>query len=87
MGAGRAMFVGDGAATYRDLIAAALGARRPRRRSATPALAGTIARLAAAAHAAGDRPGPHAIRPIYVRRPDAVLARQSRQESAGAHAD
>ena len=87
MGAGPTVFIGDGAATYRDLIVAALGADARVADPAAPMLAGTIARLATAAYAAGDRPGPHAIRPIYVRRPDAVLARQSRQESTGAHAE
>ena len=85
--AGRTLFIGDGAVTYRELIVGALAADARIADPATPTLAGTIARLATTALMAGDRPGPHAIRPIYVRRPDAVLARQSRQESAGAHAD
>jgi len=86
-GVGPTLFIGDGAATYRDLIVAALGADARVADPAAPTLAGTIASMAAAMYAAGDRPEPHAIRPIYVRRPDAVLARQSRQESAGAHAE
>jgi hypothetical protein len=35
-----------------------------------------MAALAAAALARGERPLPHAIRPLYVRRSDAELARE-----------
>ena len=66
-------FSGDGAIRYASLIRETLGARArvPER---APALAGTIGRLA------GQEPGravlPHAIVPIYVRRPDAEIARE-----------
>ena len=79
--------IGSGAASYRDLIEGAMGAGARVADPPAPALAGMIARLARATYLAGHRPGPHAIRPIYVRRPDAVLARLARQESTGAHAD
>jgi len=87
MGPGPTLFVGDGASAYRHLIVAARGAEARVADPASPPLAGTIARLAAAVYAEGQRPEPHAIQPIYVRRPDAVLARASRQPSLGAHAE
>jgi tRNA threonylcarbamoyladenosine biosynthesis protein TsaB len=69
-------FVGDGAATYRDLISRTLGDRARVPDPAAPLLAAVIARLATeVANAGGHLPPPHAIRPIYVRRPDAELAR------------
>jgi tRNA threonylcarbamoyladenosine biosynthesis protein TsaB len=60
-------FIGDGAVRYRD--------RLPRVVEPTPLLAGTIATLARTRANAGELPPPHAIRPLYVRRPDAELAR------------
>ena len=71
------LFIGDGAGTYAPLIRATL----PQARIAEPALpllAATIARLALEEARAGHRPPPHAIRPLYVRRPDAELARDVR---------
>jgi tRNA threonylcarbamoyladenosine biosynthesis protein TsaB len=65
-----ATFIGDGAVRYRD--------RLPRVIEPTPLLAGAIATLAHARAAAGELPPPHAIRPLYVRRPDAELARDRR---------
>jgi subtilisin family serine protease len=43
-----------------------------------PLLAGTLAILATDAARAGHTPPPHAIRPLYVRRTDAELARDAR---------
>lgn len=71
------IFVGDGAATYQDLIRTALGGHARFADPMSPLLAGTIAALAAEAAMEGQRPPPHAIRPIYVRRPDAELAREA----------
>ena len=69
-------FIGDAAGTYRDLIRRTLGDRARIADPASPLLAGLIARLATAAAARGHGlPAPHAIRPLYVRRPDAELAR------------
>jgi tRNA threonylcarbamoyladenosine biosynthesis protein TsaB len=69
------VFVGDGALRYRDLIAAGLGSRAAIV-DPTPPLAPVAARYAAA-HA--DRAVlPHAVVPIYVRRPDAELAKDRR---------
>lgn len=63
-------FIGDGAVRYRDRLP---GVVEP-----TPLLAVAIATLAHARAMAGERPAPHAIRPLYVRRPDAELARDRR---------
>ncbi|MBI4264309.1 MAG: hypothetical protein HY657_08030 [Acidobacteria bacterium] len=73
------MFIGDGAAAYRDLILSMLGADARMADPAAPLLAGTIARLATDAARAGHRPPPHAIRPLYVRRPDAERDRAARR--------
>ena len=68
-------FIGDGAAAYREQILDAAGMDARLADLLTPPLAGTLARLAAAA---GERPAPHAIRPLYVRRPDPELTRDAR---------
>jgi tRNA threonylcarbamoyladenosine biosynthesis protein TsaB len=69
-------FIGDAAATYRDLIVAALGMRASIADPATPLLAGAIATLAYADAQRGELPPPDAIRPLYVRRPDVELVRE-----------
>ena len=66
-------FVGDGAVKYREVIVEAFGARatfvdRP------ISLAAAAARIAALEPYRGVPP--HALVPVYVRRPDAVLARE-----------
>ena len=71
----RIVFAGDGAATYAGRIHAALGDAAAIIKPAAPLLAGTVARLAEQAVRSGHRPPPEAIRPLYVRRPDAELAR------------
>ena len=72
-------FIGDGADTYRDLIRHTLGDRARVAEPASPLLAGVIAQLAAELASTGAHlPPPHAIRPLYVRRPDAELARAPR---------
>jgi tRNA threonylcarbamoyladenosine biosynthesis protein TsaB len=68
-------FIGDGAQTFRAEIATALGDRARFATPLTPLLAGAIATLATADAQRGHRPPPHAVRPLYVRRPDAELAR------------
>ena len=69
---------GDGVARYHDLLVTRLGDRfRPV--EPLPPLAPTIARIAAREAAAGRTVAPHAIRPIYVRRPDAELARDRKR--------
>jgi tRNA threonylcarbamoyladenosine biosynthesis protein TsaB len=70
------LFTGDGAALYQELIRATLGNAAWFTDPVAPLLAGAIATLADEVFRAGQRPPPHAIRPIYVRRSDAELARQ-----------
>jgi tRNA threonylcarbamoyladenosine biosynthesis protein TsaB len=67
-------FIGDGAETYRDLIVSRLGGAARIADPTAPPLAGVIAVLATIEYTKGHRPPPHAIRPLYVRRPDAELA-------------
>ena len=68
-GAGMAV-VGDGALRYREVFAAIPGVTV----APTPGtLAGAAARLAAESPESAS--APHALRPIYIRRPDAELAR------------
>lgn len=69
-------FVGDGAEHYRHVIGALLGDRAEV--LPTPLLAGAVGRLAFSRARHGQAPLPHAIRPLYVRRPDAELARDRR---------
>ena len=74
-GAGPTLFTGDGAAMYEDAIRAALGQRARFTEPTAPSLAGAMAALAKQEFRKGLRPLPHAIRPLYVRRSDAELAR------------
>jgi tRNA threonylcarbamoyladenosine biosynthesis protein TsaB len=69
------LFTGDGAALYRSAISAALGNRAQFTEPVAPLLAGAMATLAGREFRTGLRPLPHAIRPLYVRRSDAELAR------------
>lgn len=66
--------VGDAAAGTEALWSAA-GARSVATCPAAP-LAGVMARIGAQRAAGGDPGRPHAVRPIYVRRPDAEVARE-----------
>jgi len=75
----RTVFIGDGAAAYREIIMSTLGGRAQFSDPLVPLLASTIAQLAAPRLRAGDRPSPDAIRPLYVRRPDAEIARDARR--------
>jgi tRNA threonylcarbamoyladenosine biosynthesis protein TsaB len=81
-GIDRVRFVGDGAVRYRALIADRLAERQDcvRIDTVAPALAGVIGRIAAADP--GRAVGPHALVPLYVRRPDVELARERRQPPA-----
>lgn len=76
---GTVLLVGDGAALHHDLIEERLGPRAIFAASLQPRLAPTIARAAAARAAAGERPLPDAIAPLYVRRPDVERARDARR--------
>ena len=78
----RVYVIGDGVAATRRILAARLGPRASLD-AAPPPLAPTMARIAFERRAHGA--APHAVRPLYVRRPDAVLARaRSRGGDAGA---
>jgi tRNA threonylcarbamoyladenosine biosynthesis protein TsaB len=68
--------VGDGAVRYRHVLSAV--PRGPVEIIEPPLLAPVLAVLAGRRAAAGERPLPHAIRPVYIRRPDAELARDRR---------
>lgn len=72
----RVIFTGEGASTYRERIESLLGERALV--VAPPPLAATIGRLAIVEEAEGRAGPPHAVRPLYVRRPDAELARDGR---------
>ena len=68
------VIVGDGAVMYRDVIARAF----PRTRvEGAPPLAGTVGRMAVARAQAGNSVDPAGVQPLYVRRPDAELARDA----------
>ena len=72
------LFIGDGAAAYADLISQTLSGHARFAEPMTPVLAGTIAVMANDAAQRGLRPAPDDVRPLYVRRPDAELARDAR---------
>jgi tRNA threonylcarbamoyladenosine biosynthesis protein TsaB len=74
------LFIGDGAATYREMILTRLGNAARIAEPASPPLSGIIAMLATIQYRNGHLPPPHAIRPLYVRRSDAELARQRNAE-------
>jgi hypothetical protein len=74
-GGQRFRFIGDGALRYVDTITAALGPRA-QIDPVVPHLATWIGRIAVESR---DRAvAPHAVAPIYVRRPDAEIARDRR---------
>ena len=65
------IYVGDGAFLYRDLLAAGAVV------ISAPPLAETIAQLALPKARAGETVDPAAVQPLYVRRPDAEVARDA----------
>jgi tRNA threonylcarbamoyladenosine biosynthesis protein TsaB len=71
-------FIGDAVPVYADLIRRVLGDRALLEEPPAPALAATIAHIATRTARAGTRPDPDDIRPLYIRRPDAELARDAR---------
>lgn len=71
---GRITLVGDGARAYRGI--AEKYAHRVVVHDEVPPLAREIARMAAERASDGATIGPSAIQPIYIRRPDAELARE-----------
>jgi tRNA threonylcarbamoyladenosine biosynthesis protein TsaB len=70
------VFAGDGAIAYRDVIQDVMGAAVL---SDLPPLAPSIAHLAVAFERQHGPSTPDAIRPIYIRRPDAELARDRKK--------
>ena len=77
-----AWVVGDAVAASRPLLDGRLAAGS-RQFAETPLLAGVMAAMAAQAPWRGRAGAPHALRPVYVRRPDAELARERRQLASG----
>ena len=76
--AGRTVaFGGDGIASSRSLLEARFGERAVLSDRLLP-LAPILARLAAECADRGETMTPHAIQPVYVRRPDAEIARDRR---------
>jgi tRNA threonylcarbamoyladenosine biosynthesis protein TsaB len=75
----RVRFTGGGALRYRDVIRERLGAQAAID-DTVPPMAGAIGRIATAGPDRAVRP--HAVVPLYVRRPDVELARDRRQAAA-----
>jgi tRNA threonylcarbamoyladenosine biosynthesis protein TsaB len=78
---GDVLFVGNGCDAHRARLTAWTGGSARLAAVMQPALAETIARLAGARVAGGERPSPDAIAALYVRRPDPELVRDARQPS------
>jgi hypothetical protein len=72
------LFTGDGAELFETRIRAILGPAARFTSPIAPPLAAAVATLAAARFGAGERPVPHAIQPVYVRRSDAEIAADKR---------
>jgi tRNA threonylcarbamoyladenosine biosynthesis protein TsaB len=79
---GTLLFVGDGALRYRDRIGLALQSRATVVPTVPPT-APAVASLALRAAACGEAGLPDSVRPLYVRRPDAELARDDRARRSG----
>ena len=71
------LFIGDGARAYQEKVLQHLG-RHALAENPAPLLAGTIAVIAGDIASTGAYAPPHAVRPMYVRRTDAELARDAR---------
>jgi len=70
------VFVGDGATIYKDVIDRIASPQA--RIVEAPLLAGAIGRMAVARAVRGEA-APEGIRPLYVRRPDAEIAREAKR--------
>jgi tRNA A37 threonylcarbamoyladenosine modification protein TsaB len=75
-----AVFAGDSALTYRDLIVSAWGSQA-RVWDHVPALAPAVARVGQQLALRGAAGPPHALQPVYVRRSDAELDRERQAEA------
>ena len=71
------LFIGDGARAHANVIRDMLGERARIAEPPAPPLAGAIAIIAGELSISGEH-APHAIRPLYIRRTDAELARDAR---------
>ena len=80
LAAGWCPVAGDGARRYSQVLEDVAGV--PVSVITPPPLASTIALIAVRRALAGEATLPHAIRPLYVRRPDAELARDRRRDQA-----
>ncbi len=76
-----AWVIGDGVAAARPLLDARLGPGS-RRFDEGPSLAAAMAAMAVQAPWRDRAGAPHALRPVYVRRPDAELARERRRRGS-----
>ena len=76
----RVTFVGDGALRHAAIVESTRG-DAARVVSGLPPLAPALARLGCATAAAGGAGPPHALAPLYIRRPDAELDRERQGES------
>jgi hypothetical protein len=74
------LMAGDGCGRYRSWLSETAGG--PVDVVEAPPLASTIALVAERRVLAGEATLPHAVRPLYVRRPDAELARDRRGAGA-----
>ena len=72
------LFIGDAIPVYADLIRRTLGDFALLAEPPAPALAATIAHIATGTAETGAQRAPDDIRPLYIRRPDAELARDAR---------
>ena len=72
------LFIGDAIPVYADLIRRTLGDSALLAEPPAPALAATIAHIATRTAETGAQRAPDDIRPLYIRRPDAELARDAR---------
>ncbi len=78
------VWVGDGALAYRALIEQGARGRAWAVLPEVPMLAAAIAAIARRRASAGEATPPHGVRPLYVRRPDAELARDRKRAATGA---
>ena len=75
---GHLVFIGDAIDAQRPLIQSVCGDAARLAQPPAPLLAGTMARMAYELARTGVQPSPDAITPLYVRRPDAEIARDAR---------
>ncbi len=76
------VWVGDGALAYRSAVETAARGRAWTIAPGVPLLAPAIAAIACRRAEEGRATAPHGVRPLYVRRPDAELARDERRRAA-----